>query len=242
MKQLLYIIFLSLFIPNTTTIWGQSLVGYWKIKEFIWNTSKNEYTLYEHRKVEKAGYGNRIQFNEDGTFRCSYSAPCGNDCFPFSSGNYRILDNNYIEIIVNYISQDGFCEEINEEGNWNLGNYYMYFGNGGICKLVKSSNTIDVDKQKAIYTAMIDTYMIYYFIINRNKTYVKTPKESPLQELLKTHLSITNYKVIAKRQQGVYDIFLVKNLDKNDDYWIFNIYKDGSFYYNYKELKEKYFK
>ncbi|BCY28521.1 hypothetical protein [Flavobacterium okayamense] len=99
---------------------GQSLENsIWQINDVFGNNGEylDEYQL---TKVEKQDerisfvYGNSITFYQT-SFSSNYSAPCGNDCFPSSSGNYKIISNNQIETTQFTFDQSGDCETIHKK-------------------------------------------------------------------------------------------------------------------------------
>ncbi|MEZ4853882.1 hypothetical protein [Flavobacterium sp.] len=88
----------------------------WKIDKVIGNSGDTfeEYHLYKYDTAEQWQYGNFIQFTNTG-FTCHYSAPCGNDCFPSSSGNFKNSDKNIIELTILTFDQQGDCESIHKK-------------------------------------------------------------------------------------------------------------------------------
>ena len=86
---------------------------------------KNAYYL---SRVETAGsdnhiYGKHIEFDKDGRFSSSYSAECGNDCFPHSEGLYRFVSDDEVILQATKVEQRGDCGENGEfkrvaSGSW----------------------------------------------------------------------------------------------------------------------------
>lgn len=74
-------------------------------------TVNTEITLIKNRRV---GYGNHIEFHENNTFSNSYTAPCGNDCFPMASGEFYFSDKDHIYLNIIRFQQNGDCREINK--------------------------------------------------------------------------------------------------------------------------------
>lgn len=107
--------------------YGQSLLGKWKIEKVLWNDAQPIYHLTQIPADASAfaHYGNSIAFKADKTFVSNYSAPCGNDCFPSSNGNYRFIGKNQVELVVKEINQSGDCKNIHEKGTWKLGTYLI---------------------------------------------------------------------------------------------------------------------
>ncbi len=124
MKNILLIILISI----GTNAYSQKIVGtQWYINTVIGHENDSA-KLYSLTKVELTddfpyAWGTKVVFNADGTFNCTYSAPCGNDCFPGSAGTYKRIDNSRISLTVKRITQDGECKFIDKKVNKNLGTY-----------------------------------------------------------------------------------------------------------------------
>ncbi|OFO27538.1 hypothetical protein HMPREF3052_07365 [Neisseria sp. HMSC056A03] len=104
------------------------LVGLWHIDELPMDAPKNAYYL---SRVETAGsdnhiYGTHIEFDKDGRFSSSYSAECGNECFPHSEGLYRFVSDDEVILQATKVEQRGDCGENGEfkkSGEWVLGKF-----------------------------------------------------------------------------------------------------------------------
>ena len=104
------------------------LVGLWHIDELPMDASQNAYYL---SRVETAGsdnhiYGKHIEFDKDGRFSSSYSAECGNECFPHSEGLYRFVSDDEVILQATKVEQRGDCGENGEfkkSGEWVLGKF-----------------------------------------------------------------------------------------------------------------------
>ena len=104
------------------------LVGLWHIDELPMDAPQNAYYL---SRVETAGsdnhiYGKHIEFDKDGRFSSSYSAECGNDCFPHSEGLYRFVSDDEVILQATKVEQRGDCRENGEfkkSGEWVLGKF-----------------------------------------------------------------------------------------------------------------------
>lgn len=68
----------------------------------------NEYILTTKEDLQWS-WGNSIHFT-DSTFSTDYTAPCGLDCFTSIIGSYKYLDTDQIEIYVETIDRNGFCQ------------------------------------------------------------------------------------------------------------------------------------
>lgn len=126
------------------SFYAQKVFGeYWYINKIIGNDMQNtqEFTLNKIELTSKDDfiYGNKIIFNNDNTFNSNYSAPCGNDCFPSSTGTFKIIDKKHIKIFVKEFIQVGDCENKKIELNIDLGTYYISKESNEIIKLIKSN-------------------------------------------------------------------------------------------------------
>lgn len=130
--------FILLFNLFASLAYGQNLIGEWHSPEVLWKDAKEQYSLRKPSKERPMKYGTFIVFKENKTFESYYSAPCGNGCFPSSTGNYRLIGKNKVELIVNKIAKDGMCGETSqrthfeEKGIWKLGVYHILINSEGI--------------------------------------------------------------------------------------------------------------
>ena len=105
-----------------------ALVGLWHIDELPMDKPQNAYYL---SRVETTGsdnhiYGKHIEFDKDGRFSSSYSAECGNECFPHSEGLYRFVNDDEVILQATKVEQRGYCGEngeFNKSGEWVLGKF-----------------------------------------------------------------------------------------------------------------------
>lgn len=112
----------------------------WKCNGSAFEDSEREsYTLTKNNDDDtNFQYGYSISFG-DGTFSTSYSAPCGNDCFPSTYGTYKFINDFTIEIYVDSISRSGYCQLESEEPKRSYGLY----------KLTIKPESIIIDKIKS---------------------------------------------------------------------------------------------
>lgn len=110
----------------------EGLIGYWAIDqligiEFIADSVPERASFFRIEKVKKGAYpyGDHVSFDADGTFICSYSAPCGNDCFPTTYGRYKAVDSKRILFQLDRVGQRGYCESVNKTVDINLGVFDM---------------------------------------------------------------------------------------------------------------------
>lgn len=102
--------------------------------------SNSEFILREIEQENEWVYGNTILFKKDNTFICSYSSPCGVDCFPSSDGTYELIDGKHIKLFIRQFRQQGFCEEKNIMLNLNLGTYSISETSEHTIKLTLNKN------------------------------------------------------------------------------------------------------
>ena len=131
-----------------------NLQGSWKINQLIVNDKIDEYILYpQNIDDNRFSYGNNISIKPDGTFRSAYSAPCGNDCFTSSTGQYKMIDKNYICFYLEQVTQSGDCSG-NSTPNIDLGLYRIYQEENKIV-LRRSNGDPQQDKKNLQYIDML---------------------------------------------------------------------------------------
>ncbi|WP_131474491.1 hypothetical protein [Flavobacterium sp. KMS] len=228
---------------------SQNIIGeYWRISEIIGQDTNytQEFVLQKMDKDDKpySMYGNRIFFDKNNTFKCSYSATCGNDCFPSSVGTYKLIDNKHIEIDINEFSQTGDCEQKKIALNLKL-RYYISQKTDKIIKLIKSDGNIFQDNLNEKYSLMVDNYReevkngsfdLLNFKTNQKDNFLR------VNAYIKNKTKIKNYKILyTQKLDGTFLINLVQNEDAENDYfYIINAFVDN-FEYNvgYYKLKKK---
>ncbi|WP_353159740.1 hypothetical protein [Myroides odoratus] len=113
----IYIVLMGFLLSSLS--YAQDWIGTWKTNELITYEAMDEYVLtpanltVEATKMER--FGNFIEFKEDQTFSCYYTAPCGNDCFTSTAGVYTIIGKNQIVLTLQRLQQDGMCMQSREE-------------------------------------------------------------------------------------------------------------------------------
>lgn len=127
---LLYgILFHSVNIYSQDQMHTQNLISsIWRIDKIVGIDSNNtqEFII---QPVDTSNrfwmWGNTIKFDKDSIFKCSYSARCGNDCFPSSTGVFSIIDSLKIQLRVIKINQRGHCTHFQKTLNHTLGTYQL---------------------------------------------------------------------------------------------------------------------
>lgn len=149
-----------LFIIAATTIQAQTLseklAGLWKIDYLIGMSDENEYDITNRINYEENQflYGNSIVFSADSVFDCSYSAPCGNDCFPHTSGRYTVIDDTHIRLHLDRIEVHGMCKGRDERPNIDLGKFLVETIKEGF-RLIACPEGVDED-QLRVYSQMVN--------------------------------------------------------------------------------------
>lgn len=74
------------------------------------NEAQTSFSIYSHEVSDDpmGNWGHFISFT-DKSFKTSYRAQCGVDCFTSVTGTYELIGNNKIKFYVADISRGGFC-------------------------------------------------------------------------------------------------------------------------------------
>ncbi|HIB77687.1 MAG TPA: hypothetical protein EYO58_08780 [Flavobacteriales bacterium] len=74
------------------------------------NEDQTSFSMYSHEASDNpiGNWGYFISFT-DKSFKTTYRAQCGVDCFTSVTGTYKLLGNNKIKFYVEDISRGGFC-------------------------------------------------------------------------------------------------------------------------------------
>ncbi len=91
----------------------QILQGKWRINGIIGHPKEKSdiFILTKIRGDKKYVWGTTILI-KDKNFVCTYTASCGNDCFPSSEGNIGEVNEQQVKIFVKQFEQSGFtCEK-----------------------------------------------------------------------------------------------------------------------------------
>lgn len=219
------------------------LQGSWRINELITDKSTKEYNLFPQNPEER-NYGNNITLKTDQTFMSSYSASCGNDCFTTTTGKYKIIDESYICFFLDEITQNGECFG-ETKPNEDFGLYYFYKTEDGSFNLLKSSGSLEQDKQNRIYRDLI---------IEKNNEIKQFTYSNLLFDWKQTNLTDEN-DIIAfcmnENQIKDYEVLYSYKVDKRDkttvllkanNNFLFVVYGIGNKsvgLYNDSKIKEK---
>lgn len=139
---------------------GQSFFGEWKTDYLLLDSVQSEFNLKPVKVNQKNrhDYGNHFELKKEGTFRCWYTAPCGNDCFTRSRGTFKLIGEQHIEFFIDTITKHGDCR-MTEQHVYPIkaGTFYFEGDSKGI-RFIKN-NTADLDEAKRIveYVTAIDS-------------------------------------------------------------------------------------
>lgn len=135
MKALFTIVFL--FTTHSILCSQNILIGEWEINKIIGmdSISPKEYKLLHQEN--KPFWGYHIKFDSTGIYTFSYSAPCGNDCFPSSIGTFKIIGEKFVNLFVKEFHQAGECEKKDLLLNYNLGYFLISKQSNSEIKLIK---------------------------------------------------------------------------------------------------------
>ncbi|WP_134150631.1 hypothetical protein [Flavobacterium sp. 270] len=202
------------------------IVGKWKTKDIIGYTNVKEYSL---SKEKEPNYGRRLTFKLDGTFLSNEPIQCPNGCTVFTSGTYALDDNDHIRIIVEDVRFVGFyCgmqRSHKEEYVKDLGVFYIY-KEGDSIRLIPSNGVLQDDKDKMLYTEMVDTFYKDW----KKYDYVwKNSNGNNPEEIindcvnLNKEVDLSNCKVVFSRRRGDGEFYILR---KNEEfhYVIYNPY------------------
>ena len=218
----------------------------WHISEIIGYDIENnhEFILSKIDTADRYSmYGVSIKFNVNNTYEDTYSAPCGNDCFPSSKGNYILKDENHILVKAKEFHQSGDCETKSILYDLYYVTYYIFQTSDGNLRLIKSNGKPEEDKQNQYYSTLFDKY--YEELRNTQldlKTRSKT-NEKRVEEYIENRTNLKNYKILYTRKENdLFLINLVKNLEaENDYYFIINGFRNNYDYqvgaYHFKNFK-----
>ena len=223
------IIFIVLFFVWNETF-SQNLAGSeWKCSQVLgFNLlSKKEITLYKIDSMVQNALsrsGIKIYFGKDSIFHSSYSAFCGNDCFPSSQGTFKQIDEKHISFFIHRIARDGDCEPLDSIIDAPFGLYYIDKSDTDKITLYVSNGDAKQDSLNLVYESIIKTNVTHNEL--SSATYYPKNKGEELQRLneyLDCDASITNYTVMyIKQVENSFFIYVVKDNATSKLYLILN--------------------
>jgi len=101
------------------------------------NENQTGFSIYSYGASDSpmGNWGRFISFT-DKSFKTSYRAQCGVDCFTSVTGTYELIGNNKIKFYVEDISRGGFCSLESETPKKSFGVFSISYIKNGL-KLTK---------------------------------------------------------------------------------------------------------
>lgn len=218
-----FFLFLSTFFSRAQT----NLFDTWRINNIIGIGDLQEYSMVRMGE-NRSGY--MLMLNHDGTFICRNLPECGNDTFRNTLGNFILIDDNHIRFILKKTSYSGLNKGDNSESesNIDLGIFYIYKEANSIL-LIKSNGILQDDKDKMLYTEMLNTFdknwksYDYSWISTKAMTSEEIVKDCVDGKKL---IDLSNCKILFSKKEGYGKLFLVRE-------------KESFHYVLYDEFKQK---
>lgn len=217
-SQVFILVIISLFF-SLNSFSQTNLLGEWSIIERRDSQNDTEYVLRESNKED---YGKKLTLSQDGTFFISQSIPCLNDCAVSTSGTYNFTDDYHIRMIVEDAYFFGLMcgSEKNRKANYikDLGAFYIYKDENSI-RLISSNGILQDDKDKMLYTQMINSFdrdwKSYQYVWNDTKG--KKPEEI-IKDCIDQGKQInwSTSKIVFSKDKDYGKIFLLK---ENQDFY-----------------------
>lgn len=143
------LLFLGLFI-SVSSFAQSDIVGKWETRDIIGYSDVLEYSLVKDKQQSNS---RSVTFKPDGTFFCDASVKCLNDCFVFTSGTYKQVDSDHIQLIVKDVHFIGLtCKMKNlnkEDIIRDLGFFYIH-KEGEAIRLIPNSEVLQDDKKVSL--------------------------------------------------------------------------------------------
>ena len=150
---------LLLLFFSTTCLWAQDdIVGKWRIDEIPGLREHANFRLENFKASVGVPYGNSLEFLPDGKFGAGYSAPCGNDCFPYVFGRYEKIGESYVRLHADSIYIRGLgCKNEKRYPDQDIGAFFMHKSGNGI-KLLLSTGDHEADLINVTYSDIMDKF------------------------------------------------------------------------------------
>ena len=219
----LFFLFLNVFFTNAQT----SIFDTWRINNMIGIRDLNEYSMV---RMGENHWGFMLILNQDGTFICRNLPECGNDFSKNILGHFILIDDNHIRFILNKTSYSSLNKEDNleSESNTDLGIFYIY-KEGSTVQLIKSNGVLQDDKDKMLYTEMLNSFDENWksYDYSWQSTKAKTPEEI-VKDCVDNRELIdwSNCRILFSKKEGYGALFLVRE-------------KESFHYVLYDEFKQK---
>ncbi|KAF2330171.1 hypothetical protein [Flavobacterium daemonense] len=206
-----------MFLPFVS--YGQiNMVGIWETKEIIGLSNVAEYSLKEQKSL---AFGHYLALKNDDTFSSYTLEECLSGCSLSTSGTYKIIDDYHISMNVQKVSRSGLtCGMMKVDESQiikDLGIFYIY-KEGGLIRLIPSNGILQDDKDKMLYTQLLDSFDREW----KKYNYVWTDTSGNLpEEIVKDCesknklIDLSAYKIVFSKTEGYGSIFLLR---QNEDF------------------------
>ncbi|MEN2400448.1 hypothetical protein GKZ90_0011705 [Flavobacterium sp. MC2016-06] len=195
-SSIVFLLILNILFPIVS--YAQfDIVGKWKINNIIGYRDTGEYSLV---KDKEPIYGHRLTFRLDGTFLSDESIECPDGCTVFTSGTYALLDDCHIRMIVEDVHFFGlYCgmqRRQKSEIIKDLGIFYIYKEENTI-RLIPSNGILQDDKDKMLYTQMLNSFEWKMYDYVWNNTNGSTTEEIIKDCIdVKEQINLSNCKIV----------------------------------------------
>lgn len=155
-KDKVFLLLISMFF-SVVSYAQVNLIGTWTIDNLIGIRDLKEYSLVAEKELS---FGNNLSLELDGTFSSEYLAECLKDCFASTSGRFIRIDDTHIRFILVNTHYRGWCgkdSKSESDLNKDLGIFYIYKDSGSV-RLIESNGILQDDKDKMLYTEMLNTF------------------------------------------------------------------------------------
>ncbi|AWK02884.1 hypothetical protein HYN56_01105 [Flavobacterium crocinum] len=218
------LLFLGLILPLSVSAQVVNIEGEWSTKDIIGYSNVFEYSLMKEKQPSE---GRSITFSLDGTFSCGEPMICPNGCSVYTSGSYRMVDNDHIQMIVQNVRFVGFyCGNLRtqkENNSKDLGVFYIY-KEGDAVRLIPSSGNLQEDRDRMLYTQMLNSFgkewRSYDYVwdntnADQSEEIVRSCKDK------KGQINLSNYKIVFSKDESYGNVFLLRE-NENYHYVVYN--------------------
>jgi hypothetical protein len=218
-----FFLFLNIFFSNAQT----NMFDTWRINNIIGIRDLNEYSMV---RMGENRWGYMLVLNHDGTFLSRNIPECGNDTSRNALGHFILIDDYHIRFILMKTSYSSLNKEDNLEADSNidLGIFFIYKERNSV-RLIKSNGVLQDDKDKMLYTEMLNTFDENW------KSYDyswETTKANTPEDIVKNCIDnrklidLSNFKILFSKKESYGELFLVRE-------------KESFHYVLYDEFKQK---
>jgi hypothetical protein len=193
-----------------------NMVGRWEVKQAIGLRDVDEYSLVEQKKRD---YGHALILNQDGTFYNEDVVECLSGSSVLPSGTYALIDNYHIRFIVEDVDFQGFTSGMiqikKSDLIRDLGIFYIYKDSKSV-RLIKSNGVLQDDKDKMLYTEMLNTFDKNWksYDYAWQSTKANTPEEIISNFVDNRKLvDLSNGKILYSKKEDYGQLFLVQGKD-----------------------------